>query len=485
MKVTLIQPAMGRESDRFVESWKMEPLSMAVLAGLIPEGHEVGFFDDRVEAVDYDEPTDLVAISAETYTARRAYQIAARYRDKGVPVVMGGYHATLVPDEVGRYADAVMIGEAESAWAGILDDAAKGRLQPVYRAGERSDVYSVKPDRAIFEGKKYMPLTLVETGRGCHFDCEFCSVTSYFDKQFRHRPATEVAAEIESTGRKRVFLVDDNLTTDFDRAKDLFREIAPLGISWISQATINMANDEVLLKQAVDSGCIAVLIGFESLDEATLKAMNKSFNKGASRYVEALEKLRDHGIKIYATFVFGYDTDTPDLFERTLDFAMEQKFFITAFNHMQPFPGTPLYQRMEEEGRLLYDKWWLEPDYRFGRIVFRPKNMSPDDLYDRLMETRRKYFGYSSILARAADLKANLRNPQSAWYYFFVNYLLRRELDEKWVTPLGDLSEPDPLDVGSASESDDPHSHHRGDEKQVRHQGHDQGHGQQGAHHRQ
>lgn len=445
MKITLVQPAMGRESDQFVESWKMEPLSMAVLASLTPEEHEVSFYDDRVEKVDYDAPADLVALSVETYTARRAYQIAARYRERGVPVVMGGYHATLVPGEVGKYAESVMVGEAEGTWDKILADAKRENLQPVYRSSDRPAVYSVKPDRTLFKGKKYMPLTLVESGRGCHFACEFCSVTSYFEKQFRVRPASEVALEIESTGRKRVFLVDDNLTTDFDRAKELFREITPLNIQWISQATIKSADDSELLKLAQKSGCTAILIGFESLDEQTLNAMNKPFNKGASKFAEGLAKLGDHGIKIYATFVFGYDTDTPDLFQRTLDFAMEQKFFITAFNHMQPFPGTPLYQRMEEEDRLLYDKWWLEPDYRFGRIAFQPKNMSPEELYDRLMETRRKYFSWSSIFKRASDFKANMNGFNSAWYYFFTNWLLRKELNEKWATPLGDLSEPDPV----------------------------------------
>jgi radical SAM superfamily enzyme YgiQ (UPF0313 family) len=445
MKITLIQPAMGRESDAFVESWKMEPLSMAVLAGLTPDRHEVRFFDDRVEPLDLDAPTDLVAISVETYTARRAYQIARAFRQRGVKVVLGGYHATLVPDEVRGFADAVVYGEAEPVWERLLADAEAGCLQPAYRAEGRPAVYSVKADRSIFAGKRYMPLTLVETGRGCNFVCDFCSVTSYFRQQVRWRPADEVAAEIASTGRRRVFLVDDNLTTDFARAKELFRAIEPLKIHWLSQATINTGTDDELCRLMQRSGCAGILVGFESLGEDTLKSMRKQFNQGAGKFRDALARLRDHGLKIYATFVFGYDTDTPDLFERTLDFAMEQKFFVTAFNHMQPFPGTPLYARMEAEGRLLYPRWWLEPSYRFGQIVFRPRLMEPDQLYQKLRETRARFFSWSSILSRATDFKANCRDPRAAWYHFAVNAILKKELNEKWATPLGDLGQPDPL----------------------------------------
>jgi radical SAM superfamily enzyme YgiQ (UPF0313 family) len=314
-------------------------------------------------------------------------------------------------------------------------------LQPEYRSQGRPRVYSVKPDRSVFAGKKYMPLTLVETGRGCNFVCDFCSVTAYFKQDFRWRPAAEVAEEITSTGRKRVFLVDDNLTTDFGRAKELFRTLTPLKISWLSQATIQTGTDEELLTLMERSGCAGILIGFESLGEDTLKSMKKQFNQGARKFRDSLARLRDHGIKIYATFVFGYDTDTPDLFERTYEFAMEQKFFVTAFNHMQPFPGTPLYARMQAEGRLLYPKWWLEPGYRFGQIVFQPKQMSPQDLYDKLRETRARYFSVPSILRRALEFKANLRDPQAAWYYFFVNALLRKELSQKWATPLGDMGD--------------------------------------------
>jgi radical SAM superfamily enzyme YgiQ (UPF0313 family) len=444
MKITLIQPAMGREHDAYVESWKMEPLSMAALAGATPPGHEVAFLDDRCEAIPYDQATDLVAISVETYTARRAYQIAAEYRRRGVRVVLGGYHATLMPEETSRYGDALVVGEAEDLWPGIVADAERGQLRRLYRPTARPRLDGRRFDRSIFAGKRYMPLTLVESGRGCKFGCDFCSVTAFFKRTYGARPPAEVAAEIAATGRQLVFLVDDNVVADFDRAKALCREIAPLGITWISQGTLNIAKDPALLKELQKSGCAALLIGFESLSPNNLRDMNKSFNQFGRGYREALERIRDAGIKLYATFVFGYDHDTPQLFEDTLAFAMEQKFFVAAFNHLQPFPGTPLYRRLEAEGRMLHERWWLERSVRFGNVIFRPRTMASEELFERLMGLRRRFFSWRGILDRAMELKANLSSPSAAGIFFLVNYLLRKELDEKWGLPLGDLSAPDP-----------------------------------------
>ena len=444
MRVTLIQPAMGRESSEYVESWKMEPLSIAALAGLTPPAHEVVFWDDRVEPIPYDEPSDLVAISVETYTARRAYQIAAEYRRRGVSVVMGGYHPTLVPDEAARYADAIMIGEAEAVWGELLADAARGALQPRYQGAARPSMKGLRPARQIFADKRYMPLALVESGRGCKFGCDFCSIAAFFDQSYHYRPPQDVAAEVAATGRKLLFLVDDNVIADFERAKALFRAIEPCKVKWLSQGTLNAARDPELLRAMRRSGCAGMLIGFESLCDENLRAMNKSFNQVAGGWTEAIARIRDHGIKIYATFVFGYDHDTPALFERTLEFALEQKFFVAAFNHLQPFPGTPLYERLEAQGRLLYDRWWLEPGLRFGNVVFRPKQMAPEELFERLMELRRRFFSYRGILSRGLELKANFNTPLDGGIYLLVNLLLRKELDEKWGLPLGDLSRPDP-----------------------------------------
>ncbi len=441
MRIALIQPAMGHEDESYVATWKMEPLSMATVAAMTPRGHEVVFWDDRVEPIPYDEPVDLVGISVETYTAQRGYQIATRFRERGVQVVLGGYHATLLPDEAARYADSVLVGEAEGIWPQVVQDAALGQLEPRYRAAQRPDLRGLRPDRSIFAGKRYIPLTLVESGRGCRYACDFCSIAAFYESSFEARPPEDVAREIQATGARWVFLVDDNIAADLDRAKALCRALIPLKIRWVSQMTIRATRDRELMELLERSGCTALLIGFESLEPKGLEAMNKRFNTGIDEYRQGLAELRRRGIKIYATFVFGYDTDTPDLYQRTLDFALEQDFFLAAFNHLQPFPGTPLYRRLEAEGRLLYPRWWLEPGYRFGQLVFQPKGIEPEALFERLQGLRRAFYGRRNILRRLRNWRANLLGPGGTWLYLYSNLLLRKELTDKWRTPLGDLRE--------------------------------------------
>jgi radical SAM superfamily enzyme YgiQ (UPF0313 family) len=423
----------------------MEPLSIATLASQIPDHIERAFYDDRIEEIPYDEPTDLVAISVETYTARRSYQIAQAFRKRGAKIVIGGYHPSLVPGEAEEFADAVVLGEAENVWPELLKDAEKGQLKKVYKSESRPALDKIRPDRSILKGKKYLPIGLVEAGRGCKFSCDFCSITSFYNHSYNYRPTKDVVAEMEACNQKMYFLVDDNVVADFNRAKELFKAIAPLKTTWFSQGTLNVAKDTELLGLMQKSGCGAMLIGFESLSPVVLRAMNKSFNIQMGSIKDLIARIHDHGIRIYATFVFGYDHDSPDLFQRTLDFAMEQKFFLAAFNHLQPFPGTPLYQRMKDDGRMLYDKWWLEPGVNFGSIIFQPKIMSPMQLYEKLMDMRRSYYSYMGILKRSTQLKANIKDPKGALTYFSINQLLRKEIGQKWGLPLGDPNMPDPV----------------------------------------
>ena len=442
MKLTLVMPGVGRKpGEKYVNSWKMEPLSLAVLAAATPPDVEVRFVDDRCESIPYDNPTDLVGISVETYTARRSYSIAARFRALGVPVVLGGYHPTLVPDEAGAFADAVVEGEAEAVWPRVCEDARAGRLQRRYRAngtsGEQS--FSVRPAREIFAGKRYMPVTLIETGRGCRFSCEFCSVTRFFSQKAKSRPVAEVMAEIESAANRTVFFVDDNIVADMARAKELFAALGPTDIRWMSQGSITMADDRELLRLMRRGGCRAgILIGFESLSKATLTRMGKSWNTAVRDYEESIRRIRDAGLAIYATFVFGYDTDDADAFERTMDFAVEQKFYMAAFNHLVPFPGTPLYDRLKAENRLLRDPWWLDEDYRFGDVAFEPRGMSAEELSRRCFEARNTFYRLSSVLQRARDRKANCRCFRDTLDYFWLNLFSGREMRKRQGLPLGD-----------------------------------------------
>jgi radical SAM superfamily enzyme YgiQ (UPF0313 family) len=438
MRLTLIHPCIGRRvGERYIRTWQMEPLAPAVLAGLTPRDVEVKFYDDRMEVIPYDERTDLVAISIETYTARRAYEIATEYRKRGVPVVMGGFHATLVPDEVAEYADAVVIGEAEGLWPQVIDDARSGRLQPVYRAPQRPSLAGAIADRGIFTGKRYLPLGLVEAGRGCHFACEFCAIQSYFASTQTRRPAEEVVDEVRRMKKPLYFFVDDNITSNLEQAKELYRQLIPLKIRWVSQASINVAHDEELLKLLKASGCQGLLIGFESLNPANLKRMHKSFNTMKGGYEVALENLRRHGMRLYVTFIVGYDGDSQQSLREVVAFAERHRFYIVAFNHLTPFPGTPLYDRLKNEGRLLFDKWWLDPAYRYGMVPYTPAGMTADEVKEGCISARSEFYRLGSIWRRSID-RVNAGSLYMGAKFFMINWLIRREVTERRDYPLGD-----------------------------------------------
>jgi radical SAM superfamily enzyme YgiQ (UPF0313 family) len=441
MKLTLIHPCVGRHArDRsYLRSWQMEPLAPAVLAGLTPEEVAVRFYDDRLESIPFDEPTDLVAISVETYTAARSYQIASEFRARGVPVVMGGFHATLCPEEVSLHAEAVVIGEAEEAWRSLIDDARHGRLEKLYRSTARPSLASTRCDRRIFRGKRYVPITLVEAGRGCHFRCEFCAVQAYFSSTQTRRPVDRILSEVAEARTKRnfFFFVDDNITSNMDEAKDFFRALIPLGIRWVSQASINAAHDEEFLELIVRSGCHGLLVGFESLSAKTLKRMRKGFNTMQGGYEAALANLRRHRIPLYATFIFGYDDDTRETFERALEFAEQEHFYIAAFNHLTPFPGTPLYARLEANDQLLYDAWWTDSRYRYNQIPYRPRHLSPLELQRLCLEMRSRFYSLPSIARRFLD-PVNRPNAFMRRNFPLINWMLRGEVRQRDGLPLGD-----------------------------------------------
>jgi len=441
VKLTLVHPCIGRRAgDRsYIRTWQMEPLPPALIAGLTPPDVEVRFYDDRMEEIPFDEPTDLVALSVETYTARRAYQIASDFRRRGVPVVLGGFHASLCPQEVERYADAVVIGEAEALWPEVIDDFRHGTPRKVYRQTGRTSLAGVSPDRGIFRGKRYLPVGLIEAGRGCHFKCDFCAVQTVFGATQTRRPPDEILAEIAAIrDRKRlIFFVDDNITSNLAQAKEFFRALIPLGVRWVSQASINAAHDEEFLDLLARSGCMGVLIGFESLNPENLRAMNKSFNTMRGGYMKALENLRRHKIRLYGTFIFGYDEDTPEVFPETVAFAREHGFYIAAFNHLTPFPGTELYRRLGAEGKLLWESWWLDEGYSYNQVPFRPARMTAEEVEHSCVEARRSFYSWPSILRRSVD-PVNRANGFMFRNFFLINHLHRADVDGRNHFPLGD-----------------------------------------------
>jgi len=442
-RLTLVYPSIGHDPGKgYVRSWQMQPLAMAGLAGLTRKDWEIRFFDDRVEEVDDSIPTDLAAISVETFTARRGYQLANRFCKRGVPVIMGGYHATFCPDEILKYSDSVCIGEAEPVWKKILEDALCKKLQKTYRAGSGFSLSGIKPDRSIFHGKPYFNLALVESGRGCRGNCEFCSISAFYGSHHRRRPVSEVIDELRGLAGGSVFFVDDNLLGDGHEARELFRELKPLGIRWVSQASLQHLDNEDLVSDMAASGCAGLLVGFESLEKSNLQSMGKSCNR-TENYGRTIGLLRRHGISLYGAFMVGYPYDSQELIEQTVRFAETHKFYLAAFNHVVPFPGTGLYGRLYSENRFPEKDWWLGK-YRFGQVPFDPENIPKEKIEKLCHHARKSFYSNSSILKRAWDLRANCRSFRKACAFFTINFLLQKEVSQKLGYPLGNPLEDEP-----------------------------------------
>ncbi len=435
--VTFIYASVGQMlKPRFLRSWQMQPLAIAQLAALTPKEWGRAFFDDRIESIDYTIKTDLVAISIETYTASRGYQIAARFRERNIPVVFGGFHATLCPDESLAHADAICVGEAEPVWVQMLEDARKGRLKGRYAGQRREMLTGLQPDRTIFTGKNYLPLALIETSRGCPLRCNFCSVSAFYKTSYRRRPIQAVVEEIRQAGRRHVFFVDDNLTADLASARELFSAIRPLKINWFSQAGLEGLGDESLLKQMAESGCLGLIIGFESLDPKNLSRMCKHGNY-AEEYAHVIGLLRKSGILVYGQFIFGYPHDTPETFEKSLEFAQREKMFLSAFNPLVPYPGTPLYREIEACGRLRFPKWWLSEQFTFGQTPFEPFGMRAEEIEKSCYRIKRKFYHPFSIVQRSFDLRRKGWGLNRIAVFIGLNLLARKEVYQRRGFPVG------------------------------------------------
>jgi radical SAM superfamily enzyme YgiQ (UPF0313 family) len=437
MKVTLITPHIGRKrAEEYVQTWQMEPLPMATLAGLTPDWVELAFYDERVEPIDFDDPTDLVGIAVETYTAKRAYEIAAEYRRRGVRTILGGYQVMLVPDEAQRYADSILVGYAEPLWASVLADASRGTLQRRYVQDRRAPYEFGLPRRDIFAGRRYFELSCVETGRGCPLRCNFCSIAAATASTFLPRPIESIVEELETLEHRRVFFVDDNFVSNLRRTRELCEALRPLGLKWVGQGTLAMARDEELLALMAESGCAGMLIGFESLRRETLLAMDKKINTVVGEYEELIDRIHRHGISIYGTFIFGYGTETREDALATVEEAIRLGLGMGAFNHLLPLPGTPLYERMLLEGRLTEPEWWLSPTYRYGDIAFEPEAMTGEQLHELCLAARRRFYSFGSI-ARRLGRRANRTPLRKAAVLGGINLLLRKEIEQKDGLPLG------------------------------------------------
>lgn len=425
MKITFIRPSLpGKRSGSVIE-----PLSMAILKAYTPKGVDLEFFDEFLEDIPAHLETDLVAMSVQTFTAYRSYQLADRFRKKGIPVVMGGYHPSLVPEEASAHADSVVIGDAEKVWARLVNDAEMGGLKKQYHDPLES-LKGVAYDRSIFQGKKYSPVLPIEFNRGCKYDCDFCSISVFNHHKVKSRPADEVIEEMKRYKNKYFLFIDDNLCTHKKRTEALFEAMIPLKKKWGCQISIDALKEERFIELMAKSGCILVMVGFESMNVKNLQEMNKKANL-TSDYLELVKKVKKYGIMVWGSFVFGYEHDDPDVFRKTYAFAKSNKLCLASFNTLNPMPGTNLYERMKQENRLLDDHWWLFEKYKYGEIMFRPESLSIPILKEECVNLRLKFNSVTNILSRAFDAQSNGRNLSNLALFLASNFTARKQIHSK------------------------------------------------------
>src|SRR6188768_3052651 len=370
-------------------------LGLGVLAALTPASDEVIFTDDLVKpfAVERDvKDVDLVGISVDSKTASRSYAIAAAYRRRGVKVVLGGIHPTALPDETLRFADAVVVSEAEDLWPSVVEDARNGRLQRIYR-GELPDLS--RPGRPLarrdlFRSKKYVPFQVVQTMRGCPYPCEFCSVSTANGTTMRFRPVDDVLGELKQLG-KLIMFADDNVMIHRKYSGELFERMGELDKHWIGQCSLAAVGRIENIKLMAESGCKALFIGFESIDEGTLAFTGKRQNRPA-QYREVMDMLHDHGISTWGSFVFGFDTDDREVFDRTVEFGIDMKLTMALYAILTPYPATALYRRLKAEKRLTDERWWLRRDHDAGSPYFVPTKMSREELREGWVRAWKQFY---------------------------------------------------------------------------------------------
>ena len=401
MKIRLIDPAYEDpiigHSQKVIKTIWFARLTLTALAALTPPGNEVKITDENIGPIDFDEEVDLVGVTGMVMHAKRAYEIAHRFRQRGVPVVMGGPHASSCPQEAKEHVDSVVIGEAEQVWPQVIEDFKRGTPQPYYRAGDYCSMEGLpRPRLDLLRKEAYMTVNCVQTTRGCPHQCDFCHVTHFFGKTYRCRPVDEVIREVERLDGKFIVFIDDNIAGNRQNARELFTRLKPLKKKWAGQASLTLTRDPELLSLAAESGCVSLFVGVESLSAENLKEVNKSFNR-AHQFEEALRALHDHDIMIVAGFIFGLDHDDEGVFERTLRFCERNRIELPSFFLLTPLPGTPLFQRIESEGRLLHKDW---SKYNGATVVFKPKLMTEETLQQGFNWVCKEGYSWGSIVKR-------------------------------------------------------------------------------------
>ncbi len=438
MKVLLINPEDKKSIFAYrpedVKAFWFPKLSMPAIAAYTPPDVDVKIVDECVQDIDFNADVDLVGISVMTFLSTRAYEIAARFRARGVKVVLGGIHVSMCPDEAQLHADSIVVGEAEKTWPRLIEDFKSGGMKSRYVEKELSNLEGIQtPRRDLLKPGAYWTTNCVQTSRGCPFDCDFCTVTVFGGNQFRLRPVDEVVEEVRRLNKNFVVFVDDNIAGHKAYAKQLFKALAPLKISWGSQASLTMARDPELLDLAAKSGCTALFIGVESISAENLAAANKRFNK-VEKFKEEFSRFHDYGIQIMTGMIFGFDNDDETVFERTVEFLEDNRIELTMFNILTPLPGTNLYKQMDAEGRIIDRKW---ENYDGRHVVFQPKLMSPETLQEGFFWAYHRFFSIPSVFKRVMPSFWKVPRKRLILERLAVNYAFRKIVKR---VPEGSLS---------------------------------------------
>ena len=444
-KLLLINPVSPDRAGLTVNlSSRFPPLALGIIAALTPDSWEVALIDENFEPFKYQQ-ADLIGLTAFTAAAPRAYEIASIYREQGVSTVMGGIHASMLPEEALGYVDAVVTGEAESVWPQVITDFTDGRMQQTYQGKWLELAGMVQPRRELFQPE--YAFGTIQTSRGCPMDCEFCSVTVFNGRRYRQRPVEEVLDELETIPQKRVFFVDDNIIGYGEeankRAIALFKGIIERGIKkdWWCQASMNFADNEEVPEYAAMSGCRMVFLGVEAEDPDALEEMGKKVNsrRGVDGYKEVFRRINDHGIAVLGAFIYGMDSDTPEKLRRRTDYVLDSGVDAVQMSYLTPLPGTRLFNRLRDEGRLLYTDFPADWEhYDLSEVIYKPALMTAQEFSAVGRECASRIYSRRSIRRKFAETLHATKNLAAAGLAYSSNINYRNLVAAK-----GDLSEAD------------------------------------------
>lgn len=427
-RLVLVNPVNPARTGLTVnKSSRFPPIGLGIVAALTPAHWKVELQDENWEPFAYRD-ADLVGITAFTASANRAYEIAAFYRQQGVPVVMGGIHASMCTDEALEFVDAVVVGEAETVWPQVVRDAEAGCLQRIYR-GEWGDLTGFSPPRRDLFHPGYV-FASVQTSRGCPMDCEFCSVTAFNGRRYRRRPPEEVLDELEGIPQRMLFFVDDNIIgyghKSREQALALFRGMVERKLDkwWFCQASLNFADDEEVLRWAARAGCKMVFLGLEAEEVDALAEVNKRLNlqRGVDSYEQAFRRIHRAGIAVLGAFIFGLDDDTPEKLRRRAEYMVHSGVDVMQKTFLTPLPGTRLFDQLRDEGRLLYTDFPQDWEhYDMGEAIHQPRQMTPEALTQAMAASDRRIRAWPVLVRKAVRALRETRNPMAAMFTWWSN----------------------------------------------------------------